>query len=233
MRRPSGEKSFSRQLSEGSSGPPSLPKPKKLTRKWSNQSETSVRALDQSEASVRTLDQSEEPLYDSVPNEEPEDEYDNHLLYGTGAGASKRPGTEATDTVRSGNSSTAGEEAATGNSLTSMTLSSSTDTENLSGSPSLMRRVVTMEEEESNYVNIQYFLHHTKSRTQMDREQSLENGGESEEENETKAVKSPNNNSNSNGGSLGSNKSRDNISNSSGGVGEAERQLMYRHILNR
>merc|ERR1719410_2839006 len=116
-----------------------------------------------------------------------------------------------------------------------MTLSSSTDTENFSGSPSLMRRVVKMEEEESNYVNIQYFLHHTKSRSKLDREKSLENGDESDEENENdaKGVKSPNNNtSNSNGGSLGSNKSRDNINNSNSGVGEAERQLMYRHILN-
>ena len=94
-----------------------------------------------------------------------------------------------------------------------------------------MRRVVKMEEEESNYVNIQYFLNHTKSRSKLDREKSLENGEESDEENENevKSAKSPNNNtSNSNGGSLGSNKSRDNSS----GVGEAERQLMYRHILN-
>ena len=135
---------------------------------------------------------------------------------------------------RSGTSSTTGEEGATGNSLTSMTLSSSTDTETFSGSPSLMRRVVKMEEEESNYVNIQYFLNHTKSRSKLDREKSLENGDESDEENENeaKSAKSPNNNtnsSNSNGGSLGSNKSRDNSNNS---VGEAERQLMYRHILN-
>merc|ERR1719410_116952 len=116
-----------------------------------------------------------------------------------------------------------------------MTLSSSTDTENFSGSPSLMRRVVKMEEEESNYVNIQYFLHHTKSRSKLDREKSIENGDESDEENENEAkgIKSPNNNtSNSNAGSLGSNKSRDNINNSNSGVGEAERQLMYRHILN-
>ena len=114
-----------------------------------------------------------------------------------------------------------------------MTLSSSTDTENFSGSPSLMRRVVKMEEEESNYVNIQYFLHHTKSRGKLDREKSLENGEESDEENENegKGVKSPKNNT-SNSGSLASNKSRDNINNSNSGVGEAERQLMYRHILN-
>ena len=88
MRRPSGEKSFSRQLSEGSSGPPSLPKPKKLTRKWSNS------GLGDTEEKERV----EEPLYDSVPTEEPEDEYDNHLLYGTGG--NKRQGNGATDTVR-------------------------------------------------------------------------------------------------------------------------------------
>ena len=91
VRRPSGEKSFTRQLSEGSSGPPSLPKPKKLVRKWSN-SALADETGDKEEV--------EEPLYDTVPSEEPEDEYDNHLLYGTGTGANKKPVNGVTDTVR-------------------------------------------------------------------------------------------------------------------------------------
>ncbi len=85
----------------------------------------------------------EEPLYDTVANdEEPEDEYDNHLLYGDGG---------TTIGSSSGSADLGFEE------LKSGTLSSSTDTDALS--PSLRRRANSFdEEEETNYVNIQYFL---------------------------------------------------------------------------
>ena len=87
-----------------------------------------------------------------------------------------------------------------------MTLSSSTDTDNFSGSPSLLRKVVNMDDDESNYVNIQYFLNHTKSKNQLDRERSLETFVESDDEVVAeKNTKTPHNKS----GSLGSNKSQD------------------------
>ena len=38
----------------------------------------------------------EEPLYDTVANEEPEDEYDNHLLYGTNS-TTKSGGSSSAD----------------------------------------------------------------------------------------------------------------------------------------
>ena len=179
VRRPSGERP--------GPAPPALPKPRKLGRKWS--------ASEQEGGGGAGA----EPLYDTVAAEEPEDEYDNHLLYGA-----TQPGTKA-----------AGEAASSPRSLTL----SSTDTENISGSPSLLRKVVTMDDEESNYVNIQYFLHHTKSRSKLDREKSVEDGEESEDEAASDS-RSPNNNS------LASTRSRERS------VGEAERQLMYRHILN-
>ncbi len=118
----------------------------------------------------------DEPLYDTVANEEPEDEYDNHLLYGSGH-------RHKTDTISSsgGNSNSTTDlgfvdeapsphasvlkSARSGLSLTgSGTLSSSTDTDGLGGgggeSSSSLRRAVSVdeEEEEGNYVNIQYFL---------------------------------------------------------------------------
>ena len=78
VRRPSGEKkSISRNPSDGSIAPPSLPKPKKLTKgltkKWPN-----TKQLNDTADKVV-----EEPLYDTVANDEPEDDYDNHLLYTT------------------------------------------------------------------------------------------------------------------------------------------------------
>ena len=79
----------------------------------------------------------EEPLYDTVAaEEEQEDEYDNHLLYGRG-------GEKRGEREKASLSSTGGE-----GSLTS---------------PSLARRGLR-EEEEGNYVNIQYFLTHTQVR---------------------------------------------------------------------
>ena len=201
VRKPSAEKSVSRQLSSDSSGPPSLPKPKKLAKKWPNTQLT--------EKKLNNDKLVEEPLYDTVANDEPEDDYDNHLLYGS----NKKPADKSEEDI---------EEAAANNSVHSMTLSSSTDTDNVSGSPSLLRKVVAMDEEESNYVNIQYFLSHTKSRSQLNpRDRSLDNNDESDDDTE-KGVRSPNNNT----GSLESNKSRERS-----GVSEAERLLMYRHIL--
>jgi len=204
VRRPSGDKSIVRQLSNDSL-PPALPRPKKMTKKWGNE-----------EAKDKLI---EEPLYDTVANEEPEDDYDNHLLYTT----------NLTDTVRSGNSSTdlGFEEPLkstnSGLSLTgSGTLSSSTDTDGFSGSPSLIKKVVEMDDEESNYVNIQYFLHHTKrSNSKLERDRSLDPFDESEDElqAEKKTTKVDS-------GSLRSNGSRETSSS------EAERVLMYKHILN-
>ena len=109
-------------------------------------------------------------LYDTVALDEPEadavqeDEfYDNHLLYGGRAHTS--------DTIGSGGGSSADlgfdepplmtaqpllKSAQSGLSLTGSGTLSSSDTDGLSGSPSFGRENST--EDESNYVNIQYFL---------------------------------------------------------------------------
>merc|ERR550532_2053348 len=109
-RRTSGETRLDRLVrrpSGGDSRAPALPKPR------------------------RTQKLDEEPLYDKVAaDEEQEDEYDNHLLYGKQA-----------------------------SSTSPLVLSSST--ENDAGSPSPARRGLK-EDEEGNYVNIQYFLHQTQ-----------------------------------------------------------------------
>ena len=188
VRRPSAEKAVA-------SLTPALPKPRKLNRSWQPHSLSLTNGKKER--------QTEEPLYDTVANDEAEDDYDNHLLY--------------TDTDLTKSQSLTG----------SGTLSSSTDTDGFSGSPSLIRKVVQMDDEESNYVNIQYFLHHTKSRNTLDtrdrdRDRSLDPFDESEDENCSldKISKSPNNNS------LGSSKSREQS------INEGERHLMYRHILN-
>ena len=179
VRRPSAEKA-------PTSLAPSLPLPRKLNKTWQGQSLTNG-----------NKEKSEEPLYDTVANDEAEDDYDNHLLY--------------TDTDLTKSHSLTG----------SGTLSSSTDTDGFSGSPSLIRKVVQMDDEESNYVNIQYFLHHTKSRDTLERDKSLDPFDESDDEGSNEKVsKSPNNNS------LGSNKSREKS------INESERHLMYKHILN-
>ena len=182
VRRPSAEKAVA-------SLAPALPKPRRLNKGWQTQQGQALTNGDK--------ERSEEPLYDTVANEEAEDDYDNHLLY--------------TDTDLTKSHSLTG----------SGTLSSSTDTDGFSGSPSLIRKVVQMDDEESNYVNIQYFLHHTKSRNTLDRDRSLDPFDESEDEAaHDKTSKSPNNNS------LGSNKSREKS------INDVERHLMYKHILN-
>lgn len=108
--------------------------------------------------------QKEEPLYDTVANDEPEDEYDNHLLYGTNS-------TIKSDTIGSsgGGSSSADlgfdepnvlpvlKSAQSGLSLTGSGTLSSSDTDVLSGSPSL-KPGLSFEEEDPNYVNIHFFL---------------------------------------------------------------------------
>ncbi len=113
--------------------------------------------------------QVEEPLYDTVANDEPEDEYDNHLLY-TSRGSGGRGKTDTISSSGGGSSSATDlgfvdeapsphasilKSATSGLSLTgSGTLSSSEG-----GSSSSLRRAVSVdEEEEGNYVNIQYFL---------------------------------------------------------------------------
>ena len=203
VRRPSGDKSIVRQLSNDSL-PPALPRPKKINKKWANE-----------EAKDKLI---EEPLYDTVANDEPEDDYDNHLLYTT----------NPTDTVRSGNSSTDlgfEEPLKSTNSGLSMTgsgtLSSSTDTDGFSGSPSLIKKVVEMDDEESNYVNIQYFLHHTKrSNSKLERDRSLDPFDESEDE-----IQPEKTTAKVDSGSLRSNVSRES------GSSKAERVLMCKHIL--
>lgn len=120
-----------------------------------------------------------EPLYDTVPTEDPElmeDEfYDNHLLYGTNNSSSSghrvHNNNNKSDTIGSGGNSSTDlgfdeppvmgmhpplKSAQSGLSLTGSGTLSSSDTDNLSGSPSL-RRNISMEEE-TNYVNIQFFL---------------------------------------------------------------------------
>ena len=108
-------------------------------------------------------------LYDTVARDEPEEPlqedeyYDNHLLYGRAHHAS--------DTIGSGGGSSADlgfdeppmmtaqpllKSAQSGLSLTGSGTLSSSDTDGLSGSPSFGRENST--EDESNYVNIQYFL---------------------------------------------------------------------------
>ncbi len=118
--------------------------------------------------------QQEEPLYDTVANDEPEDEYDNHLLYGTSSSTQSGGGRGKADTIGSGGGSSSATDLGfvdeapsphasilksghSGLSLTgSGTLSSSSDA---AGSSSSLRRAVSVEEEEEgNYVNIQYFL---------------------------------------------------------------------------
>eukprot|EP00095_Tigriopus_kingsejongensis_P006139 maker-scaffold98_size375582-snap-gene-2.42 protein:Tk06139 transcript:maker-scaffold98_size375582-snap-gene-2.42-mRNA-1 annotation:"breakpoint cluster region protein" len=107
----------------------------------------------------------EEPLYDTVANDDPEDEYyDNHLLYGTNS-------TTKSDTIGSsgGGSSSADlgfdephnlpllKSAQSGLSLTGSGTLSSSDTDVQRESPLFMRGM-SLEEEEGNYVNINFFL---------------------------------------------------------------------------
>ncbi len=160
VRRPSGERNNNGRYAEGLPAPAlpkPLKKPKAKPRQFSKDTNSSI----------------EEPLYDTVAPDEIEDEYDNHLLYGTSS-------TNKTDTI--GSSSGGGSSSAdlgfdeplhhhnhnnintssllkSAQSLTgSGTLSSSDagDAELSSESPSL-RRLLSLEEE-TNYVNIQYFL---------------------------------------------------------------------------
>merc|ERR550532_3694463 len=165
-RRTSGETRLDRLVrrpSGGDSRAPALPKPR------------------------RTQKLDEEPLYDKVAaDEEQEDEYDNHLLYGQAA--------------------------------TTSPLVFSSSTENDTGSPSPARRAVRGEEEEGNYVNIQYFLHQNQGNDASRSLQRLVSDGDEgcdSEEEDTHEL-----------GSTGSGSSREQTGS------EAERVVMYRHILN-
>ncbi|TRY69534.1 hypothetical protein TCAL_12885 [Tigriopus californicus] len=156
VRRPSGGSSSAKVLPSAASVAANLKRPVKKPR-----------------AKPRTLrevgpkdepNQKEEPLYDTVANDEPEDEYDNHLLYGTNS-------TIKSDTIGSsggGSSSTdlgfdephmlpVLKSAQSGLSLTGSGTLSSSDTDVLCGSPRLIRSV-SVEEEDPNYVNIHFFL---------------------------------------------------------------------------
>ena len=147
VRRPSGEKSA-----------PPLPPPNKPTKK--------PRAKPRQFFPM--AGGNPDHLYDTVARDEPEDVlqedeyYDNHLLYGRA---------HTSDTIGSGGGSSADlgfdepplmtaqpllKSAQSGLSLTGSGTLSSSDTDGLSGSPSFGRENST--EEESNYVNIQYFL---------------------------------------------------------------------------
>ena len=76
----------------------------------------------------------------------------------------------------------------------------------VAGSPALLRRVGAMEEEESNYVNIQYFLQHNAGLNSLDRQESVD------ESSPVSTTDSP--------------------SSASSAAREAERVQMYKHILN-
>ena len=150
VRRTSGERPNSRQAeSLPLAPPPAIPaaskKPVAVPRRsFSTKESTSL----------------DEPLYDTVANDEPEDEYDNHLLYGSKG---------KTDTLGSSGAGSISADlgfdepihstmAQSGQSLNGSGTLSSSDTDGFSAaaSPSL-RRGISLEEE-TNYVNIQYFL---------------------------------------------------------------------------
>ena len=153
----------------------------------------------QEESSERTKPM-EEPLYDLVASDEPENEYeyDNHLLY---SGSKIQNAYTASSTP------------------TNVKDQSLKDSDNLSSTSSLVRKTVQIEDEESNYVNIQYFLHNSKSRSMDDRENSFDNPDESEDDEATDQATNKYS-------SLDSNQSKDKS------INESERQLMYKHILN-
>ena len=156
VRRPSGERSSPGppgRHAEALPVPPPVPKPMKKPR---------AKPRSQAGPAGASVGEelSEEPLYDTVANEEPEDEYDNHLLYGTNS------------TTKSGGSSSAdlGFDEPKHHHLHHNSLAKSAQS-GLSGSGTLsssetdksasLKRGISLaeeEEEECNYVNIQYFL---------------------------------------------------------------------------
>ena len=154
VRRPSGERASPGRHSEALPAPPQPPPPLPVPRLAKK-----PRAKPRSRVGSAGEELAEEPLYDTVANEEPEDEYDNHLLYGTNS------------TTKSGGSSSAdlgfdepkhhhhpnslAKSAQSGLSGSGTLSSSETDK-----SASLKRGISLAEEEEEecNYVNIQYFL---------------------------------------------------------------------------
>ena len=151
VRRPSGERSSPGppgRHSEALPVPPPVPKPMKKPR---------AKPRSQVGASVGE-ELSEEPLYDTVANEEPEDEYDNHLLYGTNS-TTKSGGSSSADLgfdePKHHHHNSLAKSAQSGLSGSGTLSSSETDK-----SASLKRgmSLPEEEEEESNYVNIQYFL---------------------------------------------------------------------------
>ena len=175
---------------ESAPPPPALPKPRKVGSRLSGSAAHETAAKKEEE----------EPFYDLVANEEAadgedeEDEYDNHLLYEVKgkkvvADTAAKLGGGLVDAAA--RSSTGG-----GGSLSragSEVLSSSTDTDGFSASPSLVRKLtVDMEEEETNYVNIQYFLHHTRrsgggsDSSMLNRQDSIDPFDEEEEEGDDK-----------------------------------------------
>ena len=115
VRRPSGERGNPRY--QEALPAPALPK-----------------ALKKPKAKPRTVstDSKEEPLYDTVANDEPEDEYyDNHLLYGTGSsGKSFGDRSSSTDL---------GFDEPNGHVKSGSGTLSSTDTEGFSSNPSIQR----------------------------------------------------------------------------------------------
>ena len=206
---------------------PALPKPMKKPR-----------AKPRQQLPTPTQENIEEPLYDTVANDDPaeiieECEYDNHLLYGTNGSASK------TDTIGSsgGGSSSADlgfdepthhhsqpshsssllKSANSGLSLTGSGTLSSSDTDCLS-SPSL-RRGISLDEETTNYVNIQYFMQDigkTASSTGILGQSDDELNRVDEEEEESVSVVT----------------ASDSDSSRAPSSSDAERILMYKCILN-
>ena len=220
VRRPSGERS-SPVMGRHSEAlpvpppPPPLPNPRPVKK---------PRAKPRSHVGEKEL--TEEPLYDTVANEEPEDEYDNHLLYGTNS-TTKSGGSSSADLgfdePKHHHHNSLAKSAQSGLSGSGTLSSSETDK-----SASLKRGISLNpegeEEEECNYVNIQYFLQGKQegkqstssssnmldtiqSDDELDKEEDLSSSAEVfNEESESEA--------------------------SSSASSEADRVLMYKSILN-
>ena len=159
VRRPSGEK-----------GPHTVPPTSGIPVPCSKKPRPKPRGSSKDQIIETCFQSTEEPLYDTVANDEGDDDYyDNHLIYTPSSRTNK------SDTMRSGGGSSADlgfdeppclqhvqlptlKSAQSGLSLTGSGTLSSSDTDGLSASPSF-RRGISLEEEQSNYVNIQYFIH--------------------------------------------------------------------------
>ena len=190
VRRPSGEK-----------GPPPLPPTSGIPVPCSKKPRAKPRKSSKDGIIETCFQPNEEPLYDTVANDEGDDDYyDNHLIY------TPSSRTQKSDTIRSGGGSSADlgfdeppclqhvqlptlKSAQSGLSLTGSGTLSSSDTDGLSASPSF-RRGISLEEEQSNYVNIQYFIHQNHN-SSLGRQLAAQSDDELEFDNGSPSVSSP------------------------------------------